>query len=317
MSLTSTTPYPAARWLALLVLLLLAACGGSSTAPADGRLRVVTTTGQLADAAANVGGDLIALESLMGPGIDPHLYVPTEGDLRTLSQAQVIIYNGLELEAQMATVMGRMTTTTRTVAAVGEQLPADQLLEKSAGLPDPHIWNDPALWQQVVTTIGETLATADPANAATYRANAAAYAAQIATAGDELRALATTIPPANRVLVTAHDAFGYYGRAFGLEVVGLQGLSTQSEASTADVQRITDLIVARNIPAIFVETSISPRTIESVQAAAAARGHQVAIGGTLYSDALGEAGSDAATYLGMLRANTRTIVSALGGTAGQ
>lgn len=311
-------------WLWLLPLVVvLAACGGVAPeardrpATRDDPLLVVATTAHLADTVQQVGGDLVTVEALMGSGIDPHTYVPTESDLRTLSNADVIFYHGLFLEAQLADILEQIGTSgAATVVATSEQLDPDTLIvfEPDAGEPyDPHVWNDVGLWQQVVTNIGATLGEVDSTNAPQYAAQATAYAAQLAQLDENLRAAIETVPPANRTLVTAHDAFNYLGRAYGLEVYAIQGISTAAEAGASDIAELVDLVVAQQVPAIFVESTISPRTIEAVQTAAADRGHSVQIGGELYSDAPGAPGSGADTYIGMMQHNINTIVAALGG----
>ena len=298
-------------WLILLPLLF--ACNSNPQTPANGKLNVVATTGQIADAVANVAGTHVNLTGLLGPGVDPHLYVPTEGDVSTFSQADAIFYNGLHLEAQMTRMMEQMEQRGIIVVPVGDKLPTEQLLgwTGSGGNYDPHIWNDPALWSMVVETIRDTLITADPDNADNYQANADRYLAEINDTDSYVREQIALIPIEKRIMITAHDAFGYFARSYGLEVRGLQGISTESEASTADVQGLANYIVEKQVPAIFVETSVSPRTIESVQAAVAAQGFKVEIGGSLFSDALGEAGHEAETYTGMLRYNAQTLAEAL------
>lgn len=299
---------------ALLALpLLLAGCGAGQAAD-DGRLRVVATTGQLGDAVARVGGDQVHVDVLMGPGVDPHLFVASEGDVDLLQRADVIFYNGLFLEAQMADVLRQLGERKPSIAAA-EAIDPQQLLPWAnyADEYDPHVWFDVTLWQQVVGAVRDALVQTDPENADRYRANAAAYLQEL----DELHAYvqrrAAEVPAAQRVLVTAHDAFHYFGRAYGFEVRGLQGISTAAEAGAADVRDLADFIAARQLPAIFIETSVPVRTIEALQAAVTARGFQVEIGGSLYSDALGDAESDGATYIGMVRHNIDTIVDALKG----
>lgn len=302
-----------------LVVLALAACGGRAageTRAGGGKLNVVATTGHIRDALENIAGDAIELTGLFGPGVDPHLYVPTAGDVTTLSQADVIFYNGLHLEAQMERVLNEMSQRGVTVVAVGDSLPRDRLLSWEANFPyDPHIWNDPQLWRIGVEAIRDTLIEVNPANAELYRRNAQAYLDQIDETHAYVKARVETIPPELRVMITAHDAFGYYARAYGLEVKGLQGISTEAEAGTADVQALANLIVERQIPAIFVESSVPPRNIEAVQAAVRAKGFEVKIGGELLSDALGNPGTPEGTYTGMLRYNTDTLVNALAGQA--
>lgn len=295
------------------IALITVACGSSSSTADNGKLNVVATTGQIADAISNIAGDSVNLTGLLGPGIDPHLYVPTEGDVSTFSEADLIVYNGLDLEAQMARVLEQMESRGVSILAVGEELPAEQLLNWDSQYPnDPHIWNDPLLWSLGVELIRDRLIELSPDNAELYTANTETYLATIADTHEFVLEQLATIPEDQRVLITAHDAFGYFGRQYGLEVIGLQGISTESEASTADIQDLVELIVTREIPAIFVETSVSPKTIEAVQAAALDRGFNVEIGGYLFSDALGEEGSGAETYVGMIRANAVTLATALG-----
>ena len=273
-------------------------------------IRVVTTVGMIADAAAHVGGDRVEVEGLMGPGIDPHLYKASEGDVRRLERADVIFYGGLHLEAKMADVLERIGER-RLTRAVTDGIPRSRLIAVGGGQHDPHVWFDVELWKGAVREIRDTLAEADPAHADGYRARAAAYLAELDSLDAEVRRKSATVPPRARVIVTAHDAFGYFGRAYGFEVVGLQGISTASEAGAKDVQRLAELIATRRIPAIFVESSVSPRTIEAVEEAVRARGFDVEIGGSLFSDAMGSAGTPEGTYVGMVRHNADTITSAL------
>ena len=307
-------PRPAALRAGLLAAVLAACAPGDDAS--DGRLRIVTTTGIVGDAAARVGGDRVRLTSLMGPGIDPHLYRASEGDVSLLARADLVFYNGLHLEAKMGEVLEQMGGRVTTVA-VTERIDRSTLLAppEFAGNYDPHIWFDVRLWMQAVERIRDALITADSAGASTYRENATEYLAELSALDDEVRARALTVPAERRVVITAHDAFNYFGRAYGFEVRGLQGISTAAEAGTADVQALAQFIGERRIPAIFVESSVSPRTIEAVQAAVRARGFDVKIGGQLYSDALGNPGAPAGTYPGMVRHNVETIITALGGTA--
>jgi manganese/zinc/iron transport system substrate-binding protein len=296
--------------------LLLSACGQSSGAnQANGKQNVVVTTQQLADTVQQVAGDTINLTSLLGPGVDPHTYVATEGDILKFEDADLIFYNGLMLEAQMNRIFEQLNKNGQIkVVGVGDRLDPLTLLnwEPESGLPyDPHIWNDVRQWQEVVKTIRDTLSEQDPANAATYQANATRYLGELDQLHSYIQEQVQRIPAERRILVTAHDAFNYFGRAYGLEVQAIQGISTQSEASAADIQALSDLVVSRKIPAIFVESTISPRTIEAVKAAASANGQNVLIGGELFSDAMGAPGTPQATYIGMMRHNIDTIVAAL------
>jgi manganese/zinc/iron transport system substrate-binding protein len=294
---------------------LAAGCGPipESTVPdLSGResIRVVTTVGMIADAVEHVGGDRVEVEGLMGPGIDPHLYKASEGDVRRLERADVIFYGGLHLEAKMADVLERIGER-RLTRAVTDGIPRSRLISVGNGQYDPHVWFDVDLWKGAVREIRDTLVAADPAHAAGYRKRAAAYLDELTALDVEVRRKSATVPPAARVIVTAHDAFGYFGRRYGFEVVGLQGISTASEAGAKDVQRLADLIATRRIPAIFVESSVSPRTIEAVKEAVRARGFDVEIGGSLFSDAMGSAGTPEGTYVGMVRHNADTITKAL------
>lgn len=295
---------------AIALALTLSAC--TTPSQDSGKLQVVTTIGQIADAAQNIGGDLIEVTPLMGPGVDPHLYVASEGDVTTLQNADVILYNGLFLEAQMVGILEQISEY-KTVVAVAESIPAERLLA-SPLYPDehdPHIWFDVQLWQFVVEEVRDTLMAADPGNAAAFEANAAAYLAELDTLDSYVRSEAERLPADQRILITAHDAFNYFGRAYGFEVMGLQGISTQSEASTSDVQELATTIVERQVPAVFIESSVPVRTVEALQEAVRARGHEVAIGGQLFSDAMGSPDTPEGTYLGMVRHNIDTIVGAL------
>jgi manganese/zinc/iron transport system substrate-binding protein len=310
---------------ALLMAAFLTGCGpvGSRAAGAaadvSGRkLRVVTTTGMIADIAANVGGDRVEVTSLMGPGVDPHLYKASEGDVLRLGRADVIFYNGLHLEAKMAEVIERMSDRTM-VAAVTEGVDRAELLRPAAfeGQYDPHVWFDVGMWMQATEAVRDTLATRDPDHADTYRANAERYLAELSALDAYVRERAATVPPEQRVVITAHDAFNYFGRAYGFDVRGLQGISTAAEAGTADVRELADFIADRKIRALFIESSVPVRNVEAVQAAVRARGWEVVIGGELYSDAMGTAGTPDGTYQGMVRHNIDTIADALLGVRGQ
>lgn len=300
--------------LSILLTLLLAACGGgdTDTAVTDGTLNIVTTIGMITDIVQRVGGEHVSVQGLLGPGTDPHLYVASASDVDRLQEADIIFYNGLFLEAQMESILEQIGERKPVVAVTSDIDPARLLASPVyADEFDPHVWFDVTLWQEAVTTVAATLSEQDPAHAADYQANATALNAEL----DELHAYviaqAGRVPEDKRVLITAHDAFNYFGRAYGFEVLGLQGISTASEASTADVQQLADYIADNEIPAIFVESSVPVRTIEAVQAAVRDRGHEVAIGGQLFSDAMGDAGTPEGTYAGMVRHNIDTIVGAL------
>ena len=298
--------------LLLVPMLIAAACAGGTTERADGRIRVVATIGMITDVASRIGGDRVYVQGLMGPGVDPHLYKARAGDVRRLSQADVIFYNGLHLEAAMGEVLEGMSGRTRSVA-VTDAIDRAVLMHppEFKGAYDPHVWFDVQLWMTTVDVIADALSAEAPEHAAYFRRNAAALHAELAELDAWVRAEVSKLPPDRRVLITAHDAFNYFGRAYGFRVLGLQGISTATEAGTADVQQLAEEIHAQRIPAIFVESSIPRRTVEAVQAAVRSRGFNVEIGGQLFSDALGSAGTPEATYVGMVRHNVRTSVNAL------
>ena len=301
------------------LLLLATACappasapGSSSTDAADRPLRVVATTGMIGDTAARVVGDLGTVTTLMGPGVDPHLFKASESDVRTLAEADLILYNGLHLEGKMADILVKMARD-RPVVAVSEEVPDDALREppEFAGQYDPHIWFNVGLWSYAVDPMVSALVALRPDQAGAIRERGEALREELVTLDRWVAERIAEIPEADRVLVTAHDAFGYFGERYGIEVVGIQGISTLSEAGLQDVDRVVDLVAGRAIKAIFVESSVPRRSIEAVVAACADRGHQVVIGGELFSDAMGPTGTDEGTYPGMVRHNVDTIVESL------
>lgn len=303
------------RILPLVILALaLAACGGegSSRTRREGPLRVVATTGIVGDTASRIAGEHAKIEALMGPGIDPHLYKASESDVRRLAEADLILYNGLHLEGKMGDILTKMARS-RPVVAVTEAIPEELRREppEFAGQYDPHVWFDVSLWRRTLDPIAQALAEVDPEHAEAFRANAEAFGRELEELDAWLKGQIASIPPDQRVLVTAHDAFGYFGKRYGMEVVGIQGISTLSEAGLHDVDRVVQLILDKEVKAIFIEASVPRRSIEAVQAGVRARGREVAIGGQLYSDSLGAAGSPEGTYAGMVRANVNTIVKAL------
>ena len=296
----------------ILPLLLLAACGSASEASGDGKLQVVATTGMIGDAAKEIGGNLVEVTTLMGPGVDPHLYKASAGDVGRLNEADLVLYNGLHLEAAMADVLGESETVN--AVAVAENIDEGDLLRPAefGGQFDPHVWFDVSLWSKAVEKVRDALVDLDPGNSDAYRTNAETYLNELAELHDYVTAQALRIPEARRVIITAHDAFNYFGRAYGLEVRGLLGISTAAEAGTRDISELAAFIAERRIPAIFVETSVSGRSIDAVRAAVRANGFEVKIGGELFSDALGDAGTEEGTYQGMVRRNIDTLVKALG-----
>lgn len=285
---------------------------GAMRADAAG-LRVVTTTSMVTDLVQQVAGDLAEVQGLMGAGVDPHLYKPVAADVLKLQRADVIFYNGLVLEGKMTDLFTKLARTKKQVYALAESIPEEELLRppEFAGHYDPHVWFDVALWAKCVDTVVEGLSAADPANAAAYARRAEGVRERMRELHRWAVAKAAELPAEKRVLVTSHDAYNYFGRAYGFQVVGLQGISTASEAGLADVARLVDFIRERRIRAIFVESSVPHATIERVAADSGVR-----VGGELFSDAMGtpgqmEHGYDLGTYDGMIRHNLTTIVEAL------
>ncbi len=288
-------------------------CSGTGEQSEDERFHVVATTGQLADLVRHVAGERVRLTQIMGAGVDPHLYVAREADSRAFERADMILYNGLLLEGRLGDTLRRMGER-KPVIAVAEQLPREALLEEpeeDSEAKDPHVWFDPRLWRHAVDVVAEALTKALPEQAEAFAEHAVAYQAELDEAYERLRKQVAGIPSQQRVMITAHDAFQYFGRAFDIEVMGIQGMTTEAEAGVQRREQLVSLIVERRIPAIFIETSVNPQYVEALVEGAAARGHRVEIGGALYSDAMGEPGTATGTYLGMLTHNVTTIVEAL------
>ncbi|MCE8533776.1 zinc ABC transporter substrate-binding protein [Ruegeria pomeroyi] len=289
-------------------------CSLPLAAWAEAPLRVVATTGMIADAARQVGGDLVEVTGLMGPGIDPHAYRQTRSDIVAMTRADLVLWHGLYLEAQMESFfhdLGRK----RQVVAVAEGIEPSRLRahDDYADKFDPHVWMTPELWREVVAEVARALTETRPEAAETFTTNAARHIADLDRLSGYAETVLATVPEGNRVLVTAHDAFGYFGQAYGFEVLGVQGISTQSEAGLNRIAELVDTLVSRKITAVFVESSVSDRSVRALIEGAAAQGHQVKVGGELFSDAMGPDGSYEGTYLGMLDHNITTIAAALGG----
>jgi len=301
----------------------LLAAGLASAALATGGARaqsapltVVATTGMVADAARVVGGEAVRVTGLMGPGVDPHSWRQTRTDVAAMARADLVLRHGLFLEAQLEDFF--VTLARRTpVVAVAESLPRDRLRAHDAYADrfDPHVWMVPDLWLEVVAAVRGALSAARPDNAALFAANHDAYAAEIAALGDYARARLATVPEGARVLVTAHDAFGYFGAAYGFQVEGIQGISTEAEAGLQRIEALVALLVERRVGAVFVESSVPARNLRALIEGAAAQGHGVAIGAELFSDAMGAEGTYEGTYLGMIDHNVTAITRALGGAA--
>ncbi|GAB7388583.1 manganese ABC transporter substrate-binding protein/adhesin MntA [Bacillaceae bacterium] len=305
------------RYIAIVGFLLataaFAGCGQPGTAQTDDdKVRAIATIGMITDVVKNVGGEHVAVTGLMGPGVDPHLYKATQGDIAKLQAAEIVFYNGLHLEGKMGDIFAKIAEDKPTIP-VTEYIPQERLLSppEFEGFYDPHVWFDVKLWMKAVERVRDGLSAVDPAHKADYERNAAAYLERLDALDRYVRGKLSAIPKERRVLVTAHDAFNYLGRAYDMEVVGLQGISTDAEYGLQDVQKLVGLLVERKIKAVFIESSVPRKSIEAVVEGAKAKGHEVAIGGELYSDALGEEGTEEGTYIGMVKHNVDTIVSAL------
>lgn len=277
-------------------------------------VNAVATIGMIGDVVENVGGECVAVTNLMGPGVDPHLYQASAQDVQTFQDADAIFYSGYSLEGQLGDVLGRFAETKPTVAVSPTSIePAELISVQDLYGIDPHLWMDASLWAKIAPTIAASLGELRPDCAEEMQANAARYGEQLTALHEWVVEAVASIPEEQRILVTAHDAFAYYGRAYDIEVAGIQGISTEAEAAVADVRETVDLVVERQVPAVFVESTINPRTIQAVTDAAGEQGHEVVIGGSLYSDAMGDDGTAGGTYIGMIFENTRNIVAALGG----
>jgi manganese/zinc/iron transport system substrate-binding protein len=302
--------------IAALFSLVVSACAPSVPGGGDLSQRpinVVATVGMIADVVENVGGERVQVTALMGPGVDPHLYKPTASDVQKLEAADLIFYGGLELEGRMTDVFVKLARSGQPTFPVSEDIDPARLRQPAEfeGKYDPHIWFDVSLWQEAVRKVHVELSALDPGSADLYRRNTDAYLKKLDELHQYVAAQIASLPASSRVLITAHDAFGYFGAQYGMEVRGLQGTSTATEAGARDVQALADFIVERKIKAIFVESSVPQSTIEAVQKAARDKGWDVQIGGELFSDAMGADGTPEGTYLGMVTHNVDTIVSAL------
>lgn len=291
----------------------LVGCSNETDKVEDGKMNIVTTTTMLYDLAKNIVGDKANVEALMGPGIDPHMYQASAGDVNTMQEADIVIYNGLHLEGKMGDIFAALSKQDRNVICASDTVDHAELLadENNPDIYDPHIWFDVNIWKVVAQHVGDQLSVFDPENAETYAANLENYLVQLDELDEYIRSRAEELTPEHRILVTAHDAFRYFGKAYGFEVKGLQGISTDAEAGTADVSNLATFIAETGIKAIFIETSVPPKNIEALQAAVKAKGFEVAIGGELYSDSLGDEASGDDTYIKTCMANIDTIVNAL------
>ncbi|MFJ5772001.1 metal ABC transporter solute-binding protein, Zn/Mn family [Psychrobacillus sp. NPDC093180] len=297
-----------------ITAILLVGCSNNASGDIGKETKplVVTTTGQIADAVKEIAGDQVEIKSLMGPGVDPHLYKATQGDLQTLEKADIIFYNGLELEGKMSDIFEKMKKE-KTVVGIGDIVPQDQILKDEAHpeLSDPHIWFDINVWEIATKELTKTLSEELPNSKEEFAKNEEAFFKKLSDLSDWTDQRISEIPKKQRVLVTAHDAFNYFGKSHGMEVRGLQGLSTDSEYGLKDVQNIVDFLVDNNIKAVFIESSVSDKAMKAVIEGAKEKGHTIQIGGELYSDAMGAEGTEEGTYIGMYKHNVNTIVDSL------
>jgi len=304
-------------WALLLVAALLVVpggCGAATTdAPDDGKISIVCTVAMIGDVVKEVAGDQAHVVTLLGPGTDPHGYKPTRDDIVAMQNADVIFYAGLHLEGKMTDVLAKLGQQ-KPVYALAEVIDKTKLLDRD-GAHDPHVWMDATLWAQVVREAGRRLSERDPTHAADYTRRADELAARCEALFVYGQQVMKTIPPQSRLLVTSHDAFNYFGRAYGIDVTGVQGISTESEANIKDINRLVDTLVSRNVKAVFVESSVAPKNVQAIVEGAKSRGHDVNVGGELFSDAMGAGGTYEGTYIGMIDHNITIVVNALGGQA--
>jgi manganese/zinc/iron transport system substrate-binding protein len=297
----------------LIIIGLLVSCTPKKDGATEAKkITIVTTTGMIKDAALNIAGDKADVIALMGPGVDPHLYKATQGDLQKLTNADIVFYNGLHLEGKMGEVLEKLGHL-KPVIAISNEIPESRLREVPGfgGTHDPHIWFDVKLWKEAAKTIGGFMVEFDSANQQYYEARTQRYLLTLDSLHAAVQTRILEIPESQRILITAHDAFGYFGDAYNIQVRGLQGISTVSEFGLKDVTELVNFIISKKIKAIFVESSVSPKSIEAIQQGCESKGWKVVIGGSLYSDAMGADGTLEGTYVGMVNANVNTIVNAL------
>lgn len=298
-------------YLSILALLFtIISCGDSKKTSIKGRPYIVTTTGMIADIVENITGDSATVEAIMQPGVDPHLYKASQGDLKKIMDADYIFYNGLHLEGKMGEIIEKQTHT-KPVIALGDSISGSKVLKVSETTYDPHIWFDVALWKDASEVALKRLTKLNPENTAYYQQNADRYLKELDELDQWVKKEILTIPENRRVLITAHDAFSYFGKAYGIEVRGLQGISTMSEIGLRDVTDLVNYVIKNDIPAVFVESSVSDKSLKAVVEGVNNKGKELSIGGNLFSDAMGAKGTPEGTYMGMVKHNVNTIVTAL------
>lgn len=304
---------------ALVAGLSIGGCRGDAAEDRSSgdRVTIVCTVGMVADVVARVAGEGAEVVTLVRPGVDPHLHKPTRSDLSRLRNADLIFSNGHHLEGRMEEALDRAAASGTPVVPVAERIDEVWLLDAAEyeGVRDPHVWMDPKAWSGIIEVVEAALAAHDPDRAEAFRANAEALRGEFEGLQAYAERVLASVPAEQRVLITSHDAFQYFGRRFDCEVLGIQGISTESEAGVGDIERLVDVIVERGVPAVFVESTVGRRHVEAIIAGARARGHEVVVGGELFSDAMGEEGTYPGTYVGMIDHNVTTVARALGGEA--
>ncbi|HNQ13181.1 MAG TPA: zinc ABC transporter substrate-binding protein [Bacteroidia bacterium] len=300
------------KYIAFILMMALGACTDPVSKDTSSKLKIVCTTGMIEDAIKNICDTLVDVTSLMGPGIDPHLYKPSLDDLNLIRSADIVVYNGLHLEGKMVDIFEKMSNQKPTLAMVEDNSKHSLILADSVhGVHDPHVWFDVELWSHLIIDLGDHLGKIDTRNALIFKDNAKAYATSLRELHSETAQRISEIPKEQRILITAHDAFEYFGRAYDVRVEGLQGISTLAEFGLKDITTLVNHVTENKIKAIFVESSVPKKSIEAVIEGCKAKGHNVIIGGTLYSDAMGDKGTNEGTYKGMVQHNVSTIVNAL------
>ncbi len=304
--------------LSFVSILLLAACGRNAPVPAnDAKPRILCTIGMLSDVVRRIGGDVVEVEGLLGEGVDPHMFKPSASDVKRIKAADAILYSGFYLEGKLQGTFENLRKQGKRVEAVSERLPKERLAQDGgdADHPDPHVWMDVALWRLVAGEVAAILSDWYPEHRAHFGARVAELDDELAALDGYVLRIMATVPAERRVLITAHDAFGYFGKRYGMDVLGIQGISTESEAGIRHLNDLVNRIVEDKIPAVFVESTVADKNVRALVEGAAAKGHAVKIGGTLFSDAMGAPGSYTGTYIGMIDHNATHIVRALGGEA--
>ncbi len=299
-----------------ILILLILSCGsskgnGEEKKSDTGKIKIVTTTTMLTDLVRTIGGDKVEVSGLMGEGVDPHLYIAGAGDIKKLTEADIVIYGGLHLEGKMTEIFEKMEKENKKIINVGDKLDKSKIVMEEENVPDPHVWFDTELWKNEAEIVAAELSKINEENSAYYMENLQKYKMELDELTSYIKSRINEIPEKSRVLVTAHDAFGYFGKQFGLEVKAIQGVSTDSETGTKNINDLADFIVKRDIKAIFVESSVPKKSIEALQEAVKSKGKEVKIGGELYSDSLGDKEHNTETYIKTVKANADTIVNAL------